>query len=147
MSINDIIINGQKEGKTIEEINAELKANGYTTILTDGTKTGNAVLVMGSTNIEIVTVKEGKLVNGAGAGSADYVIYLGTIYHTEDDGVTLVPGYPEAHGKDTSAPLKDVDKSRHPEWAGRNDIIQKTVKGTFMTSWDENGYFVKAVRV
>lgn len=151
MTIYDIIIKGQKEGKTIDEINADLKAAGFDTILTDGTKTGNAVLVMGETNIEIVTVKNGKLVNGAGCGSADYVIYMGEIYHTENgDNTTLVKGKPVPSAGGNKLP-KEVDKSRRMDLIGasekdRTGIIQHTSVGDFKCDYKEDGYLKRAVR-
>ena len=145
MTIYDIIIKGQKEGKTIDEINADLKAAGFNTILTDGTKTGNAVLVMGETNIEIVTVKNGKLVNGAGCGSADYVIYMGEIYHTENgDNTTLVKGKPAPSAGGNKLPATP-DMSRRIDLAGQT-VVQKTAFGEYKVTYDENGYAVNAIR-
>lgn len=151
-NITEIIVNGTAEGKSFDEINKELKEAGFDTVLTDGTKSGNAVLFMGETNLEIVTVKDGKLVNGAGCGSSDYVVYMGDVYHTENgDNVTLVPGYPAPSSGDPTKIPDKFDKSRRMDLIGkpeseRTGIIQHTSMGDFVCDYDEDGYLHSAVK-
>ena len=88
MSITDIIIQGQKDGKTNAEINADLAAAGYQT--TFGDKDGNAFLDSGVGSPEPCTVSGGKLTSGKAVPHQDIVIYDGKQYLVDDDGVTLI---------------------------------------------------------
>ena len=147
MSVTEILMKYSKGEYTKEEANEALKEIGSDIVLTDGMKTGNAVLVMGETNIEIVTVEDGKLVNGAGCGSSDYVIYMGEIYHTENgDNYTLVKGKPAPCPDSPNKLPATPDKSRRKDLAGKT-VTQKTATGDFAVTYDENGYAIKTQRV
>lgn len=88
MTIYDIIIKGQKEDKTVDEINADLKAAGFQTQF--GDKDGNAFLSIGVGSPEPCVVKNGKLTSCKATPHQDIVIYNGVQYHVDDDGVTLI---------------------------------------------------------
>ena len=132
-------------GKTPEEMTAELKAMGSNLFVKPGWKFGNAILDQGVGSVELVTVEDGKCTSAAGTEN-DILYFCGGVYHFAEDHVTLVPGYPEKAEAPDKLP-DGPDKGRHLEWAGRDDIIQKTQKGTFRSTFDEDGYHVKSVKV
>ena len=134
-----------QEGKTPEEMTAELAAMGSTLFVKPGHKFGNAILDQGVGSVELVTVEDGKCTSAAGTEN-DILYFCGEVYHFAEDHVTLVPGYPEKAEAPDKLP-EAPDKGRHPEWAGRDDIIQKTQNGTFRSTFDEDGYHVKSVKV
>lgn len=134
-----------QSGKTPEEMTAELKSMGSNLFVKPGWKFGNAILDIGSGSVELVTVEDGKCTSAAGTEN-DILYFCGEVYHFAEDHVTLVPGYPEKAEAPDKLP-EGPDKGRHPEWAGRDDIIQKTQKGTFRSTFDEDGYHVKSVKV
>lgn len=133
-------------GKSPEEMTAELAAMGSTLFVKPGHKFGNAILDNGVGSVELVTVEDGRVVNGDGGAPNDKVYFCGEVYHFADDGVTLVKGEPEKIPAPEGKLPAEVDKSRHPEWAGRDDVIQQTQRGTFVTKWNADGYFAGAVR-
>lgn len=145
MSIYDIIKEGQKNGKTYAEISADLAAAGYGTNV-NGQKDGNAFVCMDESNREPCMVSDGKIVVGT-ANPMYTILYNGEEYHTAEDMVTLLKG-PGVHDIQEREKLpKEVDKTRHPEYAGRDDVVQKTAIGKFRCSYDEDGYFHGAVRM
>lgn len=151
--IDDIILAGQKEGKTYEEITADLKAAGFPNTLGEKIVNGNAQLYQGGDTYETVLVEDGKLV-AAGCGPTDYVLYDGKPWHTENgDNYTLIPGYPACYGnpKPEWLPEEDpawavpweqeLDKYKpekgmmfRPEYAGR-----KVQKGKLLYRYDAEG--------
>ena len=145
-SIYDIIKDGQKNGKTYAEISADLAAAGYNTN-TNGKKDGNAVVYIDESNQEPCMVSDGKVV--VGTVSPIYtILYDGKEYHTAEDHVSLLdgPGVPDIQERE-QLPAEVDKKTRHPEYAGRDDVIQETAIGKFRCSYDEDGYFHGAVRV
>lgn len=88
MSIYEIITQGQKDGKTLAEINADLAAAGYQTAF--GDKDGNAFLDSGVGEPEPCSVEGGKLTSCKAVPHQDIVLYDGEQYHVDDDGVTLI---------------------------------------------------------
>lgn len=148
MSITDIIMQGQKDGKTQEEINKELAAAGYQTAF--GDKEGNAFLSAGVGSPEPCTVVDGKLTSCKAVPHQDIVIYDGEQYHVDDDGVTLIamstPEAPWWFNDDYKAwgmedwqdeldkYIPDKDMMHRPEYAG-----QKVKKGKLLYRYDENG--------
>lgn len=133
-----------QEGKTPEEMTAELAAMGSTLFVRPGWKYGNAILDIGVGSVELVTVEDGRCVSAGGAPQ-DRVYYCGEVYHFAGDGVTLVKGEPEEIVTKDKLP-EGPDKGRHPEWAGRT-IRQKTQRGVWDVTYDEDGYHVKSERV
>ena len=148
--IDDIIIAGQKKGKTNAEIESDLAAAGYNTNLSRD-KSGNAIVVLDESNLEPCTVKDGKIVGG-GIGEIYTVIYDGKKWHTNGDGKTLVPleekeeevpwwydedyqawGMPDWHDE-LDKYIPDKDMMHRPEYAG-----QKVQKGKLLYRYDENG--------
>ena len=83
-----------QEGKTPEEMTAELAAMGSTLFVKPGWKFGNAILDQGVGSVELVTVEDGKCTSAAGTDN-DILYFCGEVYHFAEDHVTLVPGYPE----------------------------------------------------
>lgn len=148
MSITDIIMQGQKDGKTQEEINKELAAAGYQTAF--GDKAGNAFLSIGVGSPEPCTVEGGKLTSCKAVPHQDIVIYDGKQYHVDDDGVTLIampaPEAPWWFDEDYRAwgmedwkdelpkYIPDKDMMHRPQYAG-----QKVEKGKIRYRYDENG--------
>lgn len=150
--LDDIILEGQKAGKTNAEIEADLKEAGYDTNLSKNVD-GNAQLSQGGA-YETVLVENGKLV-AAGCGPTDYVLYNGQAWHTEDgDNYTLLPGYPATYGnpKPEWLPKEDpawavswdqeLDQYKprkemmfRPEYAG-----QKVKKGKLLYRYDSEGH-------
>lgn len=145
-NVTEIIKKGQKEGKTLAQISAELADAGYITHF--GDKPGNAVLdsVVGD---EPCTVEDGKLINGNASPHSDVVIYEGEEYHVDDDGVTLIakpdpeaPWWAEHHTYGGLVPWQDElpkyipDKGmmHRPEYAGKT-----VIKGKLRYRYDENG--------
>ena len=146
MSIENIILDGMKDGKTFAEINKELEAAGSDVQL-NANRTGNAVLNSGA-GLDPVTVDGGKVTNGAGVPRQDEVLYNGKVWWLDDDGVTLIP-------KEEKEPLwaqhhtygglvdwedeldkyiPDKDMMHRPEYAGK-----KVAKGKLLYRYDGNG--------
>lgn len=144
-SIFDIIKEGQKNGKSCAEISAELAAAGYGTNV-NGKKDGNAFVCLDESNREPCMVSDGKIVVGT-ANPMYTILYNGEEYHTAEDMVTLLegPGVPDIQEREQLP--REVDKTRHPEYAGRDDVVQETAIGKFRCSYDEDGYFHGAVRM
>ena len=148
MSITDIIIQGQKDGKTQEEINKDLAAAGYQTAF--GDKTGNAFLSIGVGSPEPCTVSGGKLTSGKAVPHQDIVIYDGKQYHVDDDGVTLIampaPEAPWWFNEDYQAwgmedwhdeldtYIPDTGMMHRPQYAG-----QTVEKGKIRYRYDADG--------
>lgn len=147
MSIYEIITRGQKDGKTNEEINADLAAAGYQTAF--GDKGGNAFLDSGVGEPEPCTVENGKLVSGKAVPHQDIVIYNGEQYHVDDDGVTLIakaaeeePWWAKYHTYGGLVPwqdelpqyIPDEGMMHRPEYAG-----QKVKKGKLLYRYDSEG--------
>ena len=146
--IYEIIKDGQAEGKTFDEINAELEAAGSNVRLT-ASKPGNALLDTGTGFLDPVTVVDGKLTNGdGGIPRQDEVIYDGQVWWLDDDGVTLIP-------KEVKEPwwapyhtygglvdwedelekyIPDKDMMHRPEYANK-----EVVKGALRYRYDESG--------
>ena len=133
-----------QEGKTPEEMTAELAAMGSTLFVKPGHKFGNAILDQGVGSVELVTVEDGKCTSAAGTEN-DILYFCGEVYHFAEDHVTLVPGYPEKAEAPDKLP-EGPDKSRHPEWSGQT-VRQKTQRGTYDVTYDADGYHVKSVKV
>lgn len=147
MDIWTIITQGQKDGKTQEEINSELAAAGYQTSF--GDKTGNAYLDSGVGSPEPCTVENGKLTSCKAVPHQDIVLYDGEQYHVDDDGVTLIakpdtgaPWWAEHHTYGGLVPwqeelpqyIPDKDMMYRPEYANK-----KVKKGKLLYRYDENG--------
>lgn len=147
-SIYDIIAEGQKNGKTNAEINAELKAAGYQTAF--GDKEGNAYLDSAIGSPEPCTVENGKLTSCKAVPNQDIVIYEGAMYHVDTDGVTLIEmpdeeapwwfteeyqswGMPDWHDE-LAKYIPDKNMMHRPEYAN-----QKVVKGKIRYRYDANG--------
>lgn len=145
-SITDIIKEGQKNEKTLAQINEDLNAAGYITHF--GDKPGNAILdsVVGN---EPCTVEDGKLINGNASPHSDVVIYKGEEYHVDDDGVTLIPKpAPEAPwwaplhtfsgavdwNEEVKRYIPDKGMMNRPEYAGK-----KVEKGALRYIYDADG--------
>lgn len=86
-----------QEGKTPEEMTAELAAMGSTLFVKPGHKFGNAILDQGVGSVELVTVEDGKVINSDGGTENDKVYFCGEVYHFAADHETLVKGEPEPH--------------------------------------------------
>lgn len=147
MTNTEIIKNGQKEGKTFNEINEDLKAAGYTPYF--GPKTGNAWLdtVWGD---EPCTVQDGKLINGNASPHSDVVIYEGKEYHVDDDGTTLIEkpepedpwwvpyhtygGLVDDWHDELPQYIPDKGMMHRPEYAGK-----KVKKGKLLYRYDSEG--------
>lgn len=146
MSIENIILDGMKDGKTFAEINKELEAAGSDVQL-NANRTGNAVLNSGA-GLDPVTVDGGKVTNGAGVPRQDEVLYNGKVWWLDDDRVTLIP-------KEVKVPwwaqyhtygglvdwedelpqyIPDKDMMHRPEYAGK-----KVAKGKLLYRYDGNG--------
>ena len=148
MSIYEIITQGQKDGKTLAEINADLAAAGYQTAF--GDKDGNAFLDSGVGEPEPCTVEGGKLTSCKANPHQDIVIYNGEQYHVDDDGVTLIampseeePWWFDDDYKAWGMPdwrdelpkyIPDEGMMHRPEYAG-----QKVNKGKLEYHYDKNG--------
>ena len=128
-----------QEGKTPEEMTAELAAMGSTLFVKPGHKFGNAILDQGVGSVELVTVEDGKVVNSDGGTENDKVYFCGEVYHFAEDHQTLVKGEPEPIPAPDKLPA-EVDKSRRLDLAGKNDL-QRTQRGTFRVYYDADGYF------
>ena len=136
-SNTEIIRDGQKQGKTNAEISADLAAAGYTTNL-ERDRTGNAWVVLDETNQEPITVENGKIVDGSLIDEMYDILIDGEKYHTDKDDTTLIegPGIPYIMEKEKLPDEPDV--KIHRERAGQK-IIQRTKKGTYLTTYDADG--------
>ena len=133
-----------QEGKTPEEMTAELAAMGSTLFVKPGHKFGNAILDQGVGSVELVTVEDGKVINGDGGTENDKVYFCGEVYHFAEDHETLVKGEPEPIQAPDKLPA-EVDKSRRIDMAGKTDRVQ-TQRGWYTRTYDEDGYCVKVVK-
>lgn len=133
-----------QEGKTPEEMTAELAAMGSTLFVKPGHKFGNAILDQGVGSVELVTVEDGKVINSDGGTENDIIYFFGEVYHFAEDHVTMVPGYPEKAEAPDKLPA-EVDKSRRIDMAGKTDRVQ-TQRGWYTRTYDEDGYCVKVVK-
>ena len=133
-----------QEGKTPEEMTAELAAMGSTLFVKPGWKFGNAILDQGIGSVELVTVEDGKVVNGDGGTENDIIYFCGEVYHFAEDHETLVKGEPEPIPGPDKLPA-EVDKSRRIDMAGKTDRVQ-TQRGWYTRTYDEDGYCVKVVK-
>lgn len=133
-----------QEGKTPEEMTAELAAMGSTLFVKPGHKFGNAILDQGLGSVELVTVEDGKVINGDGGTENDKVYFCGEVYHFAEDHETLVKGEPEKIPAPDKLPA-EVDKSRRIDMAGKTDRVQ-TQRGWYTRTYDEDGYCVKVVK-
>ena len=133
-----------QEGKTPEEMTAELAAMGSTLFVKPGHKFGNAILDQGVGSVELVTVEGGKVVNSDGGTENDKVYFCGEVYHFAEDHETLVKGEPEPIPAPDNLPA-EVDKSRRIDMAGKTDRVQ-TQRGWYTRTYDEDGYCVKVVK-
>ena len=136
-SNTEIIREGQKQGKSNAEISADLAAAGYITNL-DRDRTGNAWVVLDETNQEPITVENGKIVDGSLIDEMYDILIDGEKYHTDKDDTTLIegPGIPYIMEKEKLPDEPDV--KIHRERAGQK-IIQRTKKGTYLTTYDADG--------
>lgn len=150
--LDDIILEGQKEGKTNAEITEDLHAAGFNTNL-DKKVNSNAVLSMGGDTYEPVLVENGKLV-AAGARPTDYVLYNGEAWHTEEgDNETLIPGYPPTYGNPKPDWLPEEDPAWAVPWEQELDMYKpekgmmfrpeyagrKVQKGKLLYRYDDKG--------
>lgn len=133
-----------QEGKTPEEMTAELAAMGSTLFVKPGHKFGNAILDQGVGSVELVTVEDGKVINSDGGTENDKVYFCGEVYHFAADHETLVKGEPEPIPAADKLPA-EVDKSRRIDMAGKTDRVQ-TQRGWYTRTYDEDGYCVKVVK-
>lgn len=133
-----------QEGKTPEEMTAELAAMGSTLFVKPGWKFGNAILDQGIGSVELVTVEDGKVVNSDGGTENDKVYFCGEVYHFAADHETLVKGEPEPIPSPDKLPA-EVDKSRRIDMAGKTDRVQ-TQRVWYTRTYDEDGYCVKVVK-
>lgn len=133
-----------QEGKTPEEMTAELAAMGSTLFVKPGHKFGNAILDQGVGSVELVTVEDGKVINGDGGTENDIIYFCGEVYHFAEDHETLVKGEPEPIPAPDKLPA-EVDKSRRIDMAGKTDRVQ-TQRGWYTRTYDEDGYCVKVVK-
>jgi hypothetical protein len=137
MSNTEIIREGQKQGKTNAEISADLAAAGYITNL-DRDRTGNAWVILDESNQEPITVENGKIVDGSLIDEMYDILIDGKKYHTDKDDTTLIegPGIPDIQEREKLP--DEPDKKVHRERAGQK-IIQRTKKGTYLTTYDADG--------
>ena len=147
-NVTDIILEGQRNGKTLAEINEDLKAAGSGLYL-GADKSGNAVLLCGAAP-EPVTVEDGQLVNGAaGIPHQDEVLYNGRVWQLDDDQVTLVPPQGEetpwwasmhtfagavAWQEELDKYVPEQDMMHRPKYAG-----QTVIKGALRYTYDADG--------
>ena len=135
-TVTEIILNGQNENKTAEEINKELAAAGFDTRV-GVEKTGNAYVDVQVGSLEPVTVENGKIVGGT-IDEMYTVYYDGKVWHTDKDDATLIegPGIPSTVKKDK--PMDDLDLKIRPDRAN-TFVIQRTRKGTYKVIYDADG--------
>lgn len=148
-SIDDIILEGQKQNKSTAEIEADLKAAGYDTNLSRD-KSGNAYVVLDDSNREPCTVQDNKIVGG-GIGEIYTVLYDGKKWHTNGDGETLVPlveteeepwwvpyhtygGLVKDWHDELPQYIPDQNMMYRPEYANK-----KVEKGKLLYRYDKNG--------
>lgn len=136
-SNTEIIREGQKQGKSNAEISADLAAAGYITNL-DRDRTGNAWVVLDETNQEPITVENGKIVDGSLIDEMYDILIDGEKYHTDKDDTTLIEGPGIPCIQDREKLPDEPDKKVHRERAGQK-IIQRTKKGTYLTTYDADG--------
>lgn len=147
MSIENIILDGMKDGKTFAEINKELEAAGSDVQL-NANRTGNAVLNSGA-GLDPVTVVDGKLTNGdGGIPRQDEVIYDNKVWWLDDDRVTLIPKevkepwWAQYHTygglvdwqDELDKYIPDKDMMDRPAYAGKT-----VIKGALRYRYDETG--------
>ena len=136
-SNTEIIREGQEQGKSNAEISADLAAAGYTTNL-ERDRTGNAWVVLNESNHEPITVEDGKIVDGSLIDEMYDIIYDGKTWHTASDATTLIEGPGIPCIQDREKLPDEPDKKVHRERAGQK-IIQRTKKGTYLTTYDADG--------
>ena len=147
MSIENIILDGLKDGKTYDEINKELEEAGSTVRL-NANKKGNAFLDTGTGSLDPVIVENGKVTNGGGIPRQDEVIFAGKTWWLDDDRVTLIPKevkepwwaqyhtYGGLVDWEDELPkyIPDKDMMHRPEYANK-----EVVKGALRYRYDETG--------
>ena len=147
-NVTDIILECQRNGKTLAEINEALK-EASSGLYLGADKGGNAVLLCGAAP-EPVTVEGGKLANGVGGVPyQDEVLYDGHVWQLAEDGVTLVPPkgdeapwWAELHTFAGAVDWREeLDKyvpeegmMHRPQYAG-----QTVIKGALRYTYDGNG--------
>lgn len=114
-------------------------------IYDDGTKVCKMYCHAGKLAQKAFALPEGW--DPAGYYPGNHYFYIaGEKYIVDKDGETLLP----YTGQDFSAPASDVkkelDQTRHPEYANRDDVEQVTAHGTYISSYGPNGEYLGSRR-
>lgn len=105
---------------------------------------GWGLLDTGTGSYDKVEVRNGELVNCDCGQMKAIIIIAGRSYYV--DGKKLVDEEPDYPEKEVTKLPVEPDMSRKPEMAGKT-VTQKTQRGTFDVTYNEDGYAVKAVKV